>query len=65
MPEFCCVIGLCCPPAQRRTKIAAWFTSMGVSAEDALTHADDMILRIDADPFVVQMQAMFRKSHGA
>ena len=65
MPDFCCLIGLCCPPAERRAQIAAWLASMmGGSSDSALTHADAMIARIDADPFVTQMQMMFRKTHG-
>ena len=65
MPDLCCLLGLCCPPAERRIKIAAWLAMMtGVSAQASATHADTMIAQLDADPFVQQLQAMVLKSKG-
>lgn len=47
-PITCCLLGICCPPAQRRKTLAAHFESMGTAPELSQVLADDLVTRFDA-----------------
>lgn len=46
-PVICCLLGICCPPATRREKVAEYLTQFGIEKSIALDAADDLIARID------------------
>lgn len=42
--EYCCAIGLCCPPARQRAALAAMFVrETGCSETEAHTYADVIV----------------------
>lgn len=45
---FCCLAGICCPPALRRQKAIKHYVSLGLNAAEAERVADDTLARIDA-----------------
>ncbi len=66
VPELCCLLGLCCPPEERRLKIAGWLSvAMGTHIDAAFPAADALIYGLDAHPFVHQLKALVGKAHGA
>ena len=46
-PILCCVLGICCPPLQRRQTVVAHYVTMGLGVADAERCADDLIGRVD------------------
>ncbi len=41
--EYCCAIGLCCPPQQQRAALVALFVAGGSTEADAARHADMLV----------------------
>lgn len=47
-PILCCILGVCCPPLQRRQKLINHFLSLHIDAAGAERAADDLLARVDA-----------------
>ena len=61
-PITCCLAGLCCPPLERRQKVAAHYRSLGADEALSFVLADDAIKRFDESPFGLLVKAM-HKAH--
>lgn len=46
-PILCCLLGVCCPPLQRREKLVRHFEALGIDAAGSERAADDLIARFD------------------
>lgn len=46
-PILCCLLGICCPPLERRDKMIAHFESLGLNETQAEAVANDVIARVD------------------
>lgn len=42
------MLGICCPPLERRKKLIDHFVSLNLGAADAERVADDLLARVDA-----------------
>lgn len=61
MDPICCLLGICCPPAERRTKVIAYFVTLGATEDAAAAIADDLIKRLDSS--VVGSFVRYVKEH--
>ncbi len=41
--EYCCLTGLCCPPAQQKRKLIAFFAATGAPLEECEKYADAFV----------------------
>lgn len=46
-PVICCLLGICCPPAERRQKVGRYVLRFVKDKAVAQAVADDLIARID------------------
>ncbi len=58
MDQICCLLGLCCPPAERLSSVTTWFASFGVERKAAAVVAEKLIAAIDAHPLGKLMQSL-------
>lgn len=63
-PVICCLLGICCPPAERRIKVAKHFAGHGVEERTALALADDLIARIDQSHLGSFLSAVVKAARG-
>jgi hypothetical protein len=61
MDQICCLLGLCCPPAERLQRVTAWFASWGADQTSAGTIARELIAAIDAHPLGAFMKSLAAK----
>lgn len=47
MDQICCLLGLCCPPAQRQDRVAAMLVRMGCDVSCSSKVAQGLIEAID------------------
>jgi hypothetical protein len=50
MDQICCLLGLCCPPAQRQQRVVETLVSWGCDADCASDVAKNMIKALDDSP---------------
>lgn len=65
-PYLCCLLGICCPPLERREKAIAYYQGKGADAALAEILADDLIAHVDAfleTPLGVMVKAFVAHTH--
>lgn len=50
MDQFCCLLGLCCPPLERQERVTKWFCSWGAEEASAAVIARELIKALDDSP---------------
>lgn len=58
MDQMCCLLGLCCPPAERLERVTVLFMGWGSEREPAANIARELIAAIDASPLGHFMKAI-------
>lgn len=64
----CCLLGICCPPAERRQMMIQHYLDKGADAALAEILADDLIERVEAflkTPLGVMVRAFVAHTHKA
>lgn len=63
-PFICCLLGICCPPAERRQKVVKHLVGFGIDEAAATNVADDLIARIDQSHFGALIEYIVRAARG-
>lgn len=64
-PLTCCLLGICCPPAQQEAQLIALFRSHGNMDEEGATHAASRAMAALSDPLLSPLLAALKKAHHA